>query len=123
MRTPVLALPVLLLALTGCGEIRDTADRATTCVGLAQDAAAAGLDQTPTVEDAERAAQRLDDRVAGIGDAELKESAARLRDRLRELTEAARGADPAAVRQAAEQARQAARDTAQTCGVPVDQFL
>ena len=118
-------LAVLLTgtALSACSEVQDTANRAQECVGLARDAASAGLDRTPTVEDAEAAARRLDDRVAELDDEELKESAGALRDRLRELAEAARSADPARAQQAADAARQAARDTAETCGVPVDQFL
>ena len=46
-----------------------------------------------------------------------------LRDRLRDLQEAARSADPAAVERAAGEARDAARSTAEACGLPADQFL
>ena len=46
-----------------------------------------------------------------------------LRDRLRDLQEAARSADPAAVEQAVSDARDAARSTAEACGLPADQFL
>lgn len=123
MPKTLLALPLLLLPVTACSEVQETADRAAECVGLARDAASAGLDRTPTVEDAERAATRLDERVEGIDDAELREQAGALRDRLRELAEAARSADPAAAQAAADRAREAARSTAETCGVPVDQFL
>lgn len=117
--------PVLLgaMLLTGCSEVTATADRAADCVALARDAAASGLDRTPSVADAEAAAQRLDERISQLDDAEVREAATALRDRLRELAEAARSADPAGAQRAAEAARQAARDTAAACSLPVDQFL
>ena len=46
-----------------------------------------------------------------------------LRDRLRDLHEAAQSADPAGVEQAVTDAREAARSTAEACGLPADQFL
>jgi hypothetical protein len=39
------------------------------------------------------------------------------------VQEAARAADPARAQRAATQARDAARNAEQACGVPVDQFL
>lgn len=123
MPTRTAAPLLLLLALTGCSQVQETAGRAGDCVALARDAASAGLSGTPSVADAEAAVRRLDDRVASIGDPQLKQAAGALRDRLRELADAARNADPVAATAAADRARQAARDTAATCGVPVDQFL
>jgi len=119
------ALPLLLapLLLTGCADVRATAGRAGDCAGLVSDVASTGLSRTPTVEDAEAAVRRLDDRIGGIDDAELRDAAAALRDRLQELADAARSADPARAQAAAEAARSAARDTAALCGLPVDQLL
>ena len=118
---PLLVLPALLL--TGCSEVQDAASRTSDCVGLARDVASSGLAQTPTREEAEAAARRLEERVEQLDDPAVREAAGTLRDRLRDLQEAAASADPAAVQAAAQQARDAARATAETCGLPVDQFL
>lgn len=124
--TPHRALALLfalVLALAGCGGVTDTVDRAGDCVGLARDVAAAGLDGTPSLADAEAALQRLDERVAALEQGEVRDAATVLRDRLRELTDAVSSGDTAAAAQAADDTRAAARDAAETCGVPVDQFL
>jgi hypothetical protein len=117
------AAVLLLLLVAACSDVRDTAGRAADCVGLARDVAASGLSRSPSVADAEAAARRLDERIQGIDDAELRSSTAQLRDRLQDLADASRAADEAGARAAAEQARSAARDTARLCGVPADQFL
>lgn len=116
-------LALLLLVLTGCGEVRDTAGRASDCLALANDVAQSGLAGVPTRAEAEQAVQRLDERVQTLDDPEVRAAAEDLRDRLRELQEAAASADPAAVQQAAEAAREAGREAARTCSLPVDQFL
>jgi hypothetical protein len=119
-----LLLPLLaLLLLPACAEVQQTADRATDCVGLARDVAASGLSRTPTLEEAEQAAQRLDERIETLDDAQVREAATSLRDRLGELRDAVASADPAATQQAGEAAREAARVTADACGLPLDQFL
>lgn len=122
-RRPAAALLLCLLPLTACAQVQETAGRASDCVSLARDVAAAGVAGTPSIEDAERAVQRLDERIPTLGDDELRAAATTLRDRLRELEVAARAADPAAVSQAAEAAREAARETARSCSLPVEQFL
>jgi hypothetical protein len=120
-----LLLPVLLtgLLVTGCSEARDAVGSATECASLAADVARSGLDGVPTAAEAEEAVQRLDERVQGLKDTEVREAAGTLRDRLRDLQEAARSADPAAVERAVADAREAARGTAEACGLPADQFL
>ena len=120
-----LTLAVLLtgVLLTGCSETRDAVSGASDCAGLAADIARTGLSGVPTQEEAQQAVDRLDERVQGLDDGKVKDAASGLRDRLRELQEAARSADPAAVQTAASQARDAARDTAQACGLPAEQFL
>ena len=120
-----LLLPLLLTGLlaTGCAEARDAVGGATECASLAADIARTGLDGIPTAAEAEQAVQRLDDRVQDLQDAEVREAAGTLRDRLRDLQEAARSADPAGVQRATDAAREAARSTAEACGLPADQFL
>lgn len=119
-----LLLPLLLAALvsTGCGA-RDAVSTASDCVGLARDVASTGLSGVPTRADVEQAVEQLDQRVQDLQDEQVKDAATGLRDRLRELQEAIAAADPAAVRTAAGRARDAARDTAEACGVPAGQFL
>jgi hypothetical protein len=122
----VTRLPALLLApllLVGCASAQQAVDRTTDCVALAGDVAAAGLDGTPTLADAEAAVQRLDDRLASLDEGDVRDAATVLRDRLVDVVEAARAGDPAALQEAGDAARQAARDAAATCGVPVDRFL
>jgi hypothetical protein len=118
-------LPLLLtgVLVTGCSEAQEAVSGATDCAGLAADVARTGLNGVPTQEEATEAVDRLDRRVSELDDGDVRDAATTLRDRLRELQEAARTADPAGVQTAAEQAREAARDTAQACGLPVDQFL
>ena len=124
MRTRSLtALLPLLLLTAGCSDAREAASTVTDCAGLASDVARSGLAGVPTQAEAEAAVQRLDDRVQSLDSPEVRDAATDLRDRLRELQQAARAADPAAAAQAAERAREAARRTAQTCGLPADQFL
>lgn len=117
--------PVLLLlvVLPACSEVRETAGRAGDCAGLVRDVAATGLSGTPSVEDAEAAVRRLDDRQEQIDDEELAAATRTLRDRLQELAEAARSADADGARAAGDEARAAARQTASLCGVPVEQVL
>ena len=121
--TRTAAAAACLLAVTACGQVADTASRASDCVDLARDVAASGLSGSPTREEAEQAVQRLDERVQTLDDPEVRAAAEALRDRLRELREAAASADPAAAQEAAESAREAAREAASACSLPVDQFL
>lgn len=114
---------LLLPLLASCAQAQDVASRATDCAGLASDVASANLGRTPTRAEAEAAVDRLDERIAQLDNANVKQAATTLRDRLREVQEAARRGDPAAAQRAAAGARDAARTTAQACGVPVDQFL
>ena len=125
MRLRLLALPLALTALltTGCSGASDAVRGATDCAALASDIARSGLSGVPTAQEAEQAVDRLDERVDGLQDAEVREAATALRDRLRELQEAVRSADVPAASQSAAAAREAARDTAQACGLPAERFL
>jgi hypothetical protein len=118
-------LPLLVTALlaTGCSDAQQAVSSASDCAALATDVARTGLDGVPTQEEATQAVDRLDRRVQELDDGEVRDAATALRDRLRELQEAVRAADPAAVQTAVERARDAARDTAQTCGLPAERFL
>ena len=121
-RLLLLALPVVLLT-AGCQQARDAASTVTDCAGLATDVARSGLTGVPTQAEAEQAVQRLDERVETLDSPDVRDAATELRDRLRELQEAARAGDPGRAAQAADRARAAARRTAEVCGVPADQFL
>ena len=121
-RPLVLLLPLVLLT-AGCSEARNAASTVTDCAGLASDVARTGLSGVPTQAEAEQAVQRLDERVETLDSPEVRDAATELRDRLRDLQQAARSADPVAAQQAAEEARAAARRTAQACGLPASQFL
>jgi hypothetical protein len=121
---------LLLLLVTSCSEVRDTTDGvsgrisgAADCVGLARDVAATRLSGTPTAQDADEAVRRLDDRVRQMDDGELKTATSTLRDRLREVADAARRGDAGAAQAAGEGARDAARETARICRLPIDQFV
>ncbi len=120
-----LALASLLLVpvLSACAEARDAATKAGGFAGLAADVASTGLDQVPTLAEAEQAVQRLDDRIGSLQDEEVRSAATTLRDRLEELVAAVRSGNPAEAQQAADAAREAARQTASACSLPVDQFL
>ena len=119
----LLPLLVTVVLATGCSEARDAVGGAAECASLAADVARTGLDGIPTAAEAEQAVQRLDDRVQDLQDAQVRDAAGTLRDRLRDLQEAVRSADPAAVERAAAEAREAARGTAEACGLPADRFL
>jgi len=118
-------VPLLLVAVlaAGCSSTREAVGNAGDCAALAGDVARSGLSGVPTQAEAEEAVQRLDDRVQELDDGPVRDAAEDLRTRLRELQEAARSADPAAVREAAGRARDAARSTAEACGLPVERFL
>jgi hypothetical protein len=118
---PVLALLALLGA--GCSDPRDTAATLSDCTALASDVAQLGLGGVPTQADAEAALQRLDDRLADLDSPQVRDAAGELRDRVRELQEAARAGDAAATTAAVERARDAARAAAEACGLPADALL
>ena len=117
-----LLLAGLLLLLPGCSGAVDTAARVQDCAGLAQDAAAAGLDRVPSRSEAEEAARRLDDRIRGLEDEQVRTAAQTLRDKLSAVGQAARSGDQQDVQRAVADARSAAREAARTCGLPVDRF-
>ena len=117
---PVVGAPLLLL---GCSEAVDTATKVKDCATLASDLAQSGLGRTPTAAEAEATAKRLQERVESLDSQEVKDAASTLASRLEELRAAAARKDAADVQAALTRARDAARDAASTCGVPVDQLV
>jgi hypothetical protein len=118
---PLVALTVLLAA--GCSDPRDSAAQLSDCGALAADVAELGLNGTPTQADAEAAVKRLDDRLSDLKSPEIRDAAGDLRDRVRELQEAARSGDSAATTAAIDRAREAAESAAEACGLPADALL
>jgi hypothetical protein len=117
---PLLVTPLLLL---GCSDAVDTATKVKDCATLASDLAQSGLGSTPTAAEAEATAKKLQERVETLDSQEVKDAASTLADRLEELRAAAARKDATDVQAAVTKARDAARDAASTCGVPVDQLV
>jgi hypothetical protein len=120
----VLAVPVL----TGCEaaqqaqDIGQGVDKAADCAALVGDLT--GINWTDVQQapaEAEQAAQKLDQRLREVDDADVKQAGEALRDRVRELADAARNASAAEAQQALADVEAAARRLATTCGVNVDQ--
>jgi hypothetical protein len=117
----VLAVPVL----AGCDaaqQAQQGVDKAADCAGLAGELT--GIDWSDVQRapaEAEQAAQRLDQRLREVDDADVKQAGEALRDRVRELADAAANASAADAREALADVEAAARRLASTCGVNVDQ--
>ncbi len=120
----VLAVPVL----AGCEaaqqaqDIGQGVDKAADCAALVGELTGinwSDVQQAPA--EAEQAAQKLDERLREVDDADVKQAGEALRDRVRELADAARNASAAEAQQALADVEAAARRLASTCGVNVDQ--
>jgi hypothetical protein len=117
----ILAVPVL----AGCEaaqQAQQGVDKAADCAGLAGELT--GIDWSDVQRapaEAEQAAQRLDQRLREVDDADVKQAGEALRDRVRELADAAANASAADAREALADVEAAARRLASTCGVNVDQ--
>ena len=125
-----LAVAVVLAAplLAGCEaaqqaqEIGQGVDKAADCAGLVGELTGVDWSDARRVPaEAEQAAERLDQRLREVDDADVKRAGEALRDRVRSLAEAARNADAADSRKALADVEAAARRLASTCGVDVDQ--
>jgi hypothetical protein len=125
LRATALALVLAVPLLAGCDaaqQAQQGVDKAADCAGLVGELS--GIDwndvrQAPA--QAEQAAQRLDQRLREVDDADVKRAGEALRDRVRSLAEAARNADAADSRKALADVEAVARRLASTCGVDVDQ--
>ena len=123
-------LVTVLLALPACSQAEQARDIASSagkvqdCAALATDAARAGLEQVGQLDaqSAQDAADRVGERVNDISDTEVRTAAERLRDALSAAAEAARTGDAPALEEARQQVTDTAKEAAQTCGLPEDQF-
>ena len=120
----VLAVPVL----AGCEaaqqaqDIGQGVDKAADCAALVGELT--GINWTDVQQapaEAEQAAEKLDQRLREVDDADVKQAGEALRDRVRALADAARNASAAEAQQALADVEAAARNLASTCGVNVDQ--
>jgi outer membrane murein-binding lipoprotein Lpp len=127
-RAAVAALVLAVPVLAGCEaaqqaqEIGQGVDKAADCAALVGELTGinwSDVQQAPA--EAEQAAQRLDQRLREVNDADVKAAGETLRDRVRELADAARNASPADIQQALADVEAAARRLASTCGVDVGQ--
>jgi len=124
LRTAAVAVVLAMPVLAGCEaaqqaqEIGQGVDKAADCAGLVGELT--GVDwndvgQAPA--QAEQAADKLDQRLREVDDADVKQAGEALRDRVRALADAARNASPADVQKALADVEAAARRLASTCGV------
>ena len=125
LRATALALVLAVPLLAGCDaaqQAQQGVDKAADCAGLVGELS--GIDWNDVRQapgQAEQAAQRLDQRLREVDDADVKRAGEALRDRVRSLAVAARNADAADSRKALADVEAAARRLASTCGVDVDQ--
>jgi hypothetical protein len=128
IRAAAVALVLAVPVLAGCDaaqqaqDIGQGVDKAADCAALVSELS--GVDwsdvrQAPA--QAEEAAQKLDQRLQEVDDADVKAAGEALRDRVRELADAAGNADAADAQQALADVEAAARRLATACDVNVDQ--
>jgi hypothetical protein len=128
LRAAAVALVLVVPMLAGCEaaqqaqEVGQGVDKAADCAGLVGELTGinwSDVQQAPA--EAEQAAQRLDERLREVNDADVKAAGEALRDRVRQLAESAQNADAADAQQALSDVEAAARRLANACGVTVDQ--
>jgi hypothetical protein len=128
LRSAAVALALAVPVLAGCEaaqqaqDIGQGVDKAADCAALVGELT--GVDwsdvrQAPA--EAEQAAQRLDERLREVDDADVKAAGEALRDRVRQAADAAASADAADAQQALADVEAAARRLASACDVNVDQ--
>jgi hypothetical protein len=128
MRATAVALVLAVPALAGCEaaqqaqDIGQGVDKAADCAALVGELT--GIDwsdvrQAPA--EAEQAAQRLDERLREVDDADVKAAGEALSDRVRQAADAAANADAADAQKALADVEAAARRLASACDVNVDQ--
>ena len=126
LRAAAVAVVLAVPLLAGCEaaqqaqEIGQGVDKAADCAGLVGELT--GVDwndvrQAPA--QAEQAADKLDQRLREVDDADVKQAGEALRDRVRALADAARNASAADAQKALADVEAAARRLASTCGVDV----
>ena len=118
-----LAVAVVLAAplLAGCEaaqQAQQGVDKAADCAGLVSELTGVDWnDVRKTPAKSEQAADKLDQRLREVDDADVKQAGEALRDRVRDLADAARNASAADVQKALADVEAAARRLASTCGV------
>ena len=126
LRAAAVAVVLAVPLLAGCEaaqqaqEIGQGVDKAADCTGLA--GALSGIDWSDVQRapaEAEQAAQRLDQRLREVDDADVRQAGEALRDRVRALADATRNASAADAQKALADVEAAARRLASTCGVDV----
>jgi hypothetical protein len=124
-RAAAVALLLSLVVLAGCEAAQQASqgvDKAADCAALVGELSGVNWsDVRQAPAEAERAAERLDQRLREVDDADVKAAGEALRDRVRRLAEAAASANAADVTRAVADVEAAARRLANTCGVDVDQ--
>ena len=124
LRAAAVAVVRAMPVLAGCEaaqqaqDVGQGVDKAADCAGLVSELS--GVDwndvrQAPA--EADQAADKLDQRLREVDDADVKQAGEDLRDRVRELADAARNASAADAQEALADVEAAARRLASTCGV------
>jgi argininosuccinate lyase len=113
----VLAVP-LLAGCEAAQQAQQGVDKAADCAGLVGELTGVDWkDVGKAPAKAEQAADKLDQRLREVDDADVKQAGEALRDRVRDLADAARNASAADVQKALADVEAAARRLAGTCGV------
>jgi hypothetical protein len=128
IRAAAVALVLAVPVLAGCDaaqqaqDIGQGVDKAADCAALVGELTGvdwSDVQQAPA--QAEEAAQKLDQRLQEVDDADVKAAGEALRDRVRQLADSAANADAADAQQALADVEAAARRLATACDVNVDQ--
>ena len=118
----VLAVPALLSGCEAAQQAQQGVDKAADCAALIGELT--GIDWSDVRKapaEAEQAAQKLDQRLREVDDADVKAAGEALRDRVSQLADAARDASTADAQKALDNVEAAARRLAGACDVNVDQ--
>jgi hypothetical protein len=128
MRAAAVAVVLAVPVLAGCDaaqqaqDIGQGVDKAADCAALVGELTGVSWSDVQQVPaQAEEAAQKLDQRLQEVDDADVKAAGEALRDRVRQLADAAGNADAADAQQALADVEAAARNLASACDVNVDQ--
>jgi hypothetical protein len=106
-----------------CSTSASRADNTALCSGVAADLKGAGLNATPSQEQARAAGGRLDARLTQVADPGLHEAVIRLHQHVHDIEVGWRKAGAGAARVAAARARGDAEKAARLCQLPPDAFL
>jgi hypothetical protein len=113
-----------VVALTAaCSTSASRADNTALCSGVAADLKGAGLNATPSQEQARAAGTRLDARLTQVADPGLHEAVIRLHQHMHDIEVGWRKSGTGAAGTAATRARVDAEKVARLCQMPVDAFL